>query len=210
MQQLNGPRLNLWSGSMICDCGPPPCKFNVLWLSTANFQTIQICSHKHHTADCQIWLRHADKTSLILWQKIWILSWIGPPGGVVNSMPRTLYRPQGPWRYHVIGFVEDQEKVTNFKDQENMLLYYLLDVIVEISGYMKYKYMLCICCNCVCVYASIMLCVLCVHNDVYMCIWVKHVWILNVLKHSYRPILRKSTWAKHGDKCVMKCCETFL
>ena len=43
-----------WSGSMICDCGPPPCKFNVLWLSTANFQTIQICSHKHHTADCQI------------------------------------------------------------------------------------------------------------------------------------------------------------
>ena len=139
-----------WSGSMICDCGPPPCKFNVLWLSTANFQTIQICSHKHHTADCQIWLRHADKTSLILWQKIWILSWIGPPGGVVNSMPRTLYRPQGPWRYHVIGFVEDQEKVTNFKDQENMLLYYLLDVIVEISGYMKYKYMLCICCNCVC------------------------------------------------------------
>ena len=139
-----------WSGSMICDCGPPPCKFNVLWLSTANFQTIQICSHKHHTADCQIWLRHADKTSLILWQKIWISSWIGPPGGVVNSMPRTLYRPQGPWRYHVIGFVEDQEKVPNFKDQENMLLYYLLDVIVEISGYMKYKYMLCICCNCVC------------------------------------------------------------
>ena len=55
----------------------------------------------------------------------------------------------GPW--HVIGFVEDQEKVTNFKDQENMLLNYLLDVIVEISGYMKYKYMLCICCNCVCV-----------------------------------------------------------
>ena len=75
------PDLNLWSGSMICDCGPLPCKFNVLWLSTANFQTIQICSHKHHTADCQIWLRHADKTSLILWQKIWILSWIGPPEG---------------------------------------------------------------------------------------------------------------------------------
>ena len=57
----------------------------------------------------------------------------------------------GPW--HVIGLVEDQEKVTNFKDQENMLLYYILDVIVEISGYMKYN----ICCVyvvivCVCFY----------------------------------------------------------
>ena len=67
--------------------------FHDLWLWTSSmqiqcalaiycqFSSIQICSHKHHTADCQIWLRHADKTSLILWQKIWILSWIGPPEG---------------------------------------------------------------------------------------------------------------------------------
>ena len=49
--------------------------------------------------------------------------------------------PAGPW--HVNGFVENQNK--SVKDQNNMLLlYYLLDVLVEISGDMKYKYMLCI------------------------------------------------------------------